>query len=55
MYTIDEIELAADLYCKDCCHSCDECCLKDFINYELGNLLIEVKRYSTLLDLGKEK
>lgn len=44
MYTINEIELAADLYCNDCCHSCDECCLKDFINYELTACLGEVTK-----------
>lgn len=48
MYTINEIELAADLYCDNCSCSCDECCLKDFINHELYNLLIEVKEKELL-------
>ena len=43
-FTINEIERAADLYCSDCCLSCDECGLRDFINFELSHYLTKVVR-----------
>ena len=38
-FTINEIERAADFYCSNCCLSCDECGLYDFINFELSYCL----------------
>lgn len=38
-FSIDEIERAAAIYCSDCCSSCDECGLHDFINFELSYCL----------------
>lgn len=38
-FTLKEIEFAADIYCSTCFHSCDECSLKDFIDFELYNCL----------------
>ena len=43
-FTLDEIERAAAFYCSDCCLSCDECGLHDFINYELSYCLAKVTR-----------
>ena len=41
-FTLDEIERAAEFYCSDCCHSCDECLLRDFILFDLSRCLHEV-------------
>lgn len=43
-FTINEIERAADVYCSSCYLSCDECCLRDFINFELSHCLKVVKK-----------
>ena len=34
-FSLEEIEQAAAYYCSDCCKSCSECGLHDFINFEL--------------------
>ena len=41
-FTLDEIERAAEFYCSDCCYSCDECLLHDFIFFDLSRCLHEV-------------
>ena len=41
-FTLDEIERAAEVYCSDCCSSCDECNVRNFIYVELSNCLHEV-------------
>lgn len=38
-FTLEDIDFAADIYCSTCFRSCDECSLKDFINFELYNCL----------------
>ena len=42
-FTLEDIEEAMNKYCSDCFHSCDECCLKDFINFNLSEYLKEVE------------
>ena len=42
-FTIQEIKQAMKIYCSECLHSCDRCFLKDFINFNLFELLKEVK------------
>ena len=41
-FSLEEIEQAAEHYCSDCCKSCSECGLYDFINFELTTCLGEV-------------
>jgi len=43
-FSLEEIEQAAEHYCSDCCKSCSECGLYDFINFELTTCLGEVVR-----------
>lgn len=41
--TVDEIFEAKELYCSDCCLSCDECGMKDFFDFELLYLIEKIR------------
>lgn len=43
MITVEDIFKAKELYCENCCLSCDECGLKDFFDFELWDLIERVK------------